>query len=450
MRWVCTAALTASLLTALPAGAYEDDVHFGLTLWLALKAGFSRDDAQSLAAADVRYDHRATSAIDMVKSYACFSRDEEMSRIVKKIHFPSDGPVPGPPTARAVPPGGPEAYRVVKDRIERPAGSAADNLIEFGLGLHPLQDSWSHQGVPDSPLQPSKACDPMLSWGHPAARGGWKKHDADLTPSYPADAMAMAGATYETLCSYRQKLQKSACAMGFDKLRKDVGDFAAARTKTDKAQWFKAQGIEDTAFLDEIDLPDGPGYQSRYEPIDYESASLNPLPASRLAALPRGFEAGFMRDFFTAWMTEKDLGLVVRRWVADRGYRDFPGQGEARAVDPQVLEAQLRFWRVRDHGALAALPLAWTHDLTRLTRGQVADIPPLQRADPYPSLEAALLPLDPTGLPIWSQSFAQPDGRKSIIGVARVRHAAHDLILVVADLVEGTYKVISIASVIDQ
>ena len=42
--------LGASLLIAsAAAGAFESDVHFGLTEWLALKAGFDQPAAQTIA-----------------------------------------------------------------------------------------------------------------------------------------------------------------------------------------------------------------------------------------------------------------------------------------------------------------------------------------------------------------------------------------------------------------
>jgi hypothetical protein len=45
-------------LTACPTGlyAYEDDVHYGLTKWLATKGGFDEDEAETIALGDKNVD----------------------------------------------------------------------------------------------------------------------------------------------------------------------------------------------------------------------------------------------------------------------------------------------------------------------------------------------------------------------------------------------------------
>ena len=103
---------------------------------------------------------------------------------VQRFHFPGAGPVPGQPTQRSVSPGSGEAYRETNDRIRSPSGTALTELKKFGEGLHPLQDSWSQQSQPGSPLGTifgGALCDRTYSWGHSDQRGGWREHDADLT-----------------------------------------------------------------------------------------------------------------------------------------------------------------------------------------------------------------------------------------------------------------------------
>jgi len=83
--------------------AWEMDVHYGLTKWLAFQAGFSLADAEVIA--------RGTEAPDEGKLYpapsavfkaACLgNKDKDISMLVQEYHFPSDGPIPGaPPKAR--------------------------------------------------------------------------------------------------------------------------------------------------------------------------------------------------------------------------------------------------------------------------------------------------------------------------------------------------------------
>jgi len=98
-----------------PLGLYDRDVHLGLTLQLAIKAGFSREQAWIIAAADQRLD----------ESY--FTKPEKWFRNIwfgGSFHF--------------------------KDSCYADVGlMQAENrgdLEEFGKFLHILQDSYSHAG----------------------------------------------------------------------------------------------------------------------------------------------------------------------------------------------------------------------------------------------------------------------------------------------------------------
>jgi hypothetical protein len=165
------------------ASAWEDDVHFGLTKWLAFKIGYTEKAAQAIARSNVETDEGLFDARTLVFWYACLSRDRKASRLTKDLHFPSGGDIPSPPEQRSVSPGDRWAKRVVNEEIERSISSESDRtdtLERFGQGVHALQDSWSHQGKPDIPVPP--ICSETLAYGHPAKRGGWLWHRADLTP----------------------------------------------------------------------------------------------------------------------------------------------------------------------------------------------------------------------------------------------------------------------------
>jgi hypothetical protein len=79
-------------------------------------------------------------------------------------------------------------------------------LLKFAESLHAVQDSWSHQGISDMPrpLEGAVSCDPTLAWAHPAPRGGWNSHKADLTYEWPVDTVAMAKAMYDLLLQFLQ------------------------------------------------------------------------------------------------------------------------------------------------------------------------------------------------------------------------------------------------------
>lgn len=437
-------AIAAVLTLASPlAHAYEEDVHYGLTYWLAMRAGFVETQAKRIAAANVEYDNGKLSAVWLVLYSACLSRDRNMSQLVKQIHFPSDGPVPGDPPQRKVDAGSDEAYRAVRSRFHLPSKSEDENLLVFGQGLHPLQDSWSHQGVPGSPW----ACDSTLSWGHPAARGGWLNHDADLTHLYVQDAVAMARATYVQLCEFRDRFQSSPCKEPFESFAAEIGAFAAANTKQAKADWFAKHSARTVAFLDTTNVADGQRYVGSYQPLDYMTLAHRPVRKSNFLALPSTDEARFMKEFFQAWATEKNLASLAESRIALAAYHDFLGPGKPRRVDLSVVETQLAFWRVRDHGWLTST-LVRDHNVIDSERGQSKDVASMihKKNEPYPDAESAYLPFDASGLPIVTGSLPQPDGRVLVVGAVRFRHAPKDLVVVLADKIDGHFKVISISS----
>lgn len=424
--------------------AYEDDVHYGLTRWLAQSAGFSAADADAIARANVDYDHSDLSAIKLVHQSACFvNRDSVVSQLVQRLHFPGEGNVPGEPAARRVGPGSPAASSEYRKAILVPAAAPDRDLLLFGQSLHSLQDSWSHQGEPEPPLDPY--CDRQLSWGHIAARGGWRRHDADLSHLYVNDAVQMAAATYGALCEYRN-------ARGWTECQAPISAFAApalqllqARTKVEKAKWFREHGFDDVRFVSSINV-DGRGMEVTPDAIDYSSAALLPLRKSKRNAMPNTPEAQFMTSFFSEWMTRKDLDNLAKERIAIEAFRDPLGQGDARAIELASATTQLMFWRVRDHGSLRQ-PLEGVHDW--ITR-RVGAVPSAIRDGdlPYVSLEDALLPLDPSGIPIATWVARRRDGATLWIGAARLRLAPHDLVIVTASKVQGRDMVISINSLV--
>ena len=202
-RTVHTALVAAALVTCVAAHAYEADVHFGLTRWLALRAGYTESQADAIAAGDQRVDSGQLESMELDLEYACAGRFPAVARQVQSGRYPATQALPAAPQARAVEPGGVAARAALAQIADSAKGKEGLMLGLFGKALHPLQDSWAHAGVPSLPRGGAGVtCDETLASGHPTARGGADAHAADLTASWPGDAVAMAHATYEEMLRY--------------------------------------------------------------------------------------------------------------------------------------------------------------------------------------------------------------------------------------------------------
>src|SRR2546422_7474946 len=204
--------VSASLVLALSSTvwAWEPDVHYGLTRWLAVKAGFTPEIDEQIAAADLSADQgNFDPAPWAVGLHILILGDKAASKHVQKLHFPSYGPVPGDPKQRSVQQNSSTALDWLKKDTQFQTSSANESteVEDFGHALHSLQDSWSHEGVPDVAfrcfgIRPRS----QLSWAHPIERGGWAVHDADLTYLWKADTknrpIDMAHATFDALVEY--------------------------------------------------------------------------------------------------------------------------------------------------------------------------------------------------------------------------------------------------------
>ena len=267
MRTILLLTFTILALGARPARAYEDDVHYGLPKCLGLKIGFLLNDAEGIAYGDKYVDGGALDAVRLTFYSACIGRDPAGSDTVLKHHFPSGATVPSPPAAREVRANS-SAARIMSDRVmaSPQRGFPSRDLRDFGAGLHALQDSFSHEGVPDVPGLLLFSCANEYAWGHPAANGGWNRHDPDLTylPNNRAKAIDMARVTYDQLCEYRKRVQAATCSAPWKDLQAGVERFVQASTKADKWAWFrsdeKLRGEFKCESLEGINLPDGGGW----------------------------------------------------------------------------------------------------------------------------------------------------------------------------------------------
>lgn len=90
------------VLVATHANAFEGDVHYGLTQWLAMQAGFGTEAAQIIATGDQRVEAGDMQFIELVLIYACVGKDDLAQRLAHDQDYPSAGPVSGPPEQRMV------------------------------------------------------------------------------------------------------------------------------------------------------------------------------------------------------------------------------------------------------------------------------------------------------------------------------------------------------------
>jgi hypothetical protein len=432
------------IFLSLPAQAFEADVHFGLTKWLALKAGFAEAQAEAIAAGNQRNDSGVMDSVELVLEYACLESHADAARVAQGYHFASPAKLPAPAAQRAVVAGDATARKPAEEVLAAAAqGKAGFLLLKLGQALHLLQDSWAYQGVPDTPVFAATPiqCNPALAWAAPAARGGWNSHKADLAREWPADIEAMAAATYRVLTAYPTAGAPRGAAADWGTLRASLDGFIRAPTKADKARWFQRQGVADTAFLQGISLPDGPAFVPalwngrRFPPLKNTTSPQYGVAADTKA---------FFDSVFPIWLSPTK-GLERLRALID-------------AQQQPDLLARLRLWRLRDHGAAAEL----AHAPAPLTPPQLRA---LERLSGKPNatvqlegdtLTAAFYPLLQQGpgvsplLPYVIHTLpVSSTGNARAIAVLKLRHAPYDELGLVAEKQQGSWRLVRLISAVN-
>jgi hypothetical protein len=435
-----------------PAHAYEADVHFGLTQWLALQAGFDESQSQAIAVGNHRVDSGLMDTLEVNLEVACVGRHAEAAMEVQGRHYPAATQAPAAPQQRPVEPGSAAARRPMAELLARTPGKEGLLLSQFGATLHTLQDSWSHAGVPGT-ASPGGGlgCEAAHDSSHPAGRGGPQSHDADLTHRYPADVPAMARATYEALVAYPRVQGRERKPAAWDALAGVIERFARARTKTEKREWFVAQGLEDTNFLEGVSLPDGP----KPGPLRSEARKLPPLkgPTSTQHDAPAEVRA-FFDGLVARWLGSEPVARVV----AELAGAGMSAGGGAPKPDARLrqLAARMTLWKLRDHGSAAALAhaagplnarqLAAVDRLAKTPAAFVAASPaeaffPLLAKGEYAS---PLLPYIVRELP------ASPSRVPRMIAIARLRHAPYDTVGWIAERSADRWVLVDMVAAVDQ
>jgi len=370
-------------------------------------------------------------------------------------HYPASGPTPGPIEKRAVTAGGEASRKSALDLVKKVDKQAGLMLFKFGEALHALQDSWSHQGTPDVPrlFDGAVACDPALVWAHPHARGGWNSHNADLTQLWPADTLAMAGATYELLLQYPAIDGVQRSAKPWASLAPQLDGLVRASTKTQKKKWFVGHGIAEVSFLEGITLPDGAEtFAERWE--SHKLPALRTLPSRQHRVDPALLE--FFSGFFERWISTDDFEAMAGEFAVPLPASRASVRGTPLPMDKAELASRLRVWRIRDHGRVAAvahaaepLTAAQRNSLSVLARGNQAlaryaaptegFFPLLVRgAEPSPLLGFIVDPLPPA-----------PNGDQRAVASTKFRHAPYDTVMVLAERREGRWRIVSLSAIVD-
>jgi hypothetical protein len=424
------------LLLPLNVHASESDVHFGLTKWLALKAGFTEQQAVTIAMGDQRSDSGIMDSVELALEYACLEKHADASDVVKKYHFAGDAKPHSTPQQRAVAAGSLAARRGVEQVLAMAAQGKADfMLLKLGEALHLLQDSWAYQGVPDTPDFADKAiqCSSELSWAAPAARGGWNSHKADMAKNWPADVKAMAAVSYEVLTRYAPVAGRKRQAADANQIQQQLDGFIQASTKTEKRAWFRAQGIDDESFLSMTSLPDGAQAITQ----TWQGTRMPALTDARTRQyqVPEDAKQFFDR-FFSAWLsTDKPESAIAT---------------DIHSAAGQELAARLKLWRMRDHGAVAAL----AHVAGPLTKKQRQTVDRLARAPHvfvrYEKLEDAYFPLlqqGPGASPMLPYVIHVLDGER-MIAVTKLRHVPYDELAIIAQKDGTTWRAVRLISAV--
>jgi hypothetical protein len=421
---------TLALTLPGPARAYESDVHFGLTRWLALRAGFEESQADAIATADQHVDGDMIETLELGIEFACAGAFPGAARQAQHGHYPSAAALPSPPANRAVLPGSDAARAALIAVRATLSGKEGLMLGKFGAALHPLQDSWAHQGIASVPrVGASLRCDATLAYAHPAARGGPGSHAADASAPWPADALAMARATYDELVGYPAIDGRSRKAAPWESLLPVLQGFVKGTTKTQKRTWFVGQGMQDTRFLGGISLPDGPDPGG----LEWNGRRFLALPGNGSMQHDAPADArAFVDRLLARWLGAERVETVVAEMAGS------PAGARPSAAAPwpsaRELAARLKLWKMRDHGSAAEIvhapsPLgpAQLRAAERLAGDPRALIAPTEVSQAVYALQPATQAPMPL-LPYILHTLPASGGASKMVAIAKLRHAPYDSI----------------------
>jgi len=332
-------------------------------------------------------------------------------------------------------------------------GAGKEGLLLYKLGeaLHALQDSWSNQGVPTVPSFFAGAipCASDLAWTAPAARGGARSHRPDQTAEWSADTLAMAEASYRALTRFPAISGVKRTPRPWSEVTQSINAFARAATKAAKASWFQEHGIADVDFLATLSLAEG-------QPRTFGAWNGRRLPPlASIESRQNGVEPAllkFANDFFAKWIGSEDFQATSTAFGADPSAKDSP----ASRAHLRELAARLQVWRLRDHGAAAALAHA-EQPLSPAQLKQLASLAAKPNAYAHESSPAdAVIPILPDvaePMPIVPYLLQPvPGGGDSVqraTATVKFRAAPYDSVSVLFERRSGRWLVVAVDAVVE-
>jgi hypothetical protein len=451
VRWQHCLLVLVSLIRFHTAGASESDVHFGLTEWLALQAGYNLQEAETIATGDQRVDSGDIQFIQMAFEYACPGKNYDVSKLVESHHFPSDATSPAPASERIVVAGSNAARAALAEMLRTAPDSAGFQLARFGASLHALQDSWTYQGIPDvpRPFAGSVACNADRVWASPKTRGGWNSHRADLTRNWPDDTLAMARATYQALQQYPASPGIHRKSRDWSELQPLLAGFLRAATKSDKKRWFVTNGITDVSFLQGTSMPDGD------QPFDLIWSGRRLPSVTSEHSVQHGVGSDLL-EFFDCVFAEWSMTMHFEDLAREFSRSSPPRHVTAPSMSIPELSARFGLWRIRDHGKVADLahaPIPLTHAQLTEARQALKVAGTLTRYSSAADAFFPVVPMTPEASPLASYVVVElapsPDGHARSLAAAKFRHAPYDTVAVLAEKIGVRWFIISVDSVIE-
>lgn len=445
--------VTASLAVFVPSSlAYQTDVHYGLTYWLARSTGFEVWQSHEIARENEKADVGDLDAVHAMASRVCGGFDEaaaeNAAQTVRDLHFRSSGTVPAPAAKRLVKPDpDPKGFtsRDVEALLVLDALSFKERLGRMGRALHGWQDAFSHAGVPDE-RSPCALRRPELSWSHPRDRGGWWRSKADLTFEDPASCINAGLSSFDYLVRLRDLLKVAGPTLPRGKVRDGLVVFCGARTKAAKARWFLDNGVpQAAAIVAKTSLEDGEGGRRLRAELNLlgiaggqeipsvdrpyydlpvaQRADDRPVIPPALATMPSSVvlqgssETQFVRSFLLEWLSA--------------------GPANLNAVSVKYFD-----------GAVPPPPGGWMNPLFRwkvIDRGRAESTAALDPSEPIvrdDSLEKLLVPV--RGQP--KQPFLvlrEPNKKDEFLALFILRHAPYQTILLRVRATKDGFRVIA-------
>ena len=402
--------------------------------------------------------------MELTLEHACVGEFPEAAADVQRRHFPSAVTVPARPESRAVVAGSAAARKPLDDTMPHVIGKEGLMLSKYGEAMHTLQDSWSYAGVPGIP-EPGAgiSCNPAYASAPPPGAAGSHPHGAALTLTHADAAVAMAAASYQALLAYPPIAGAVRQPESWAALVPSVEQFARARTKTEKRDWFVGQGMDDTGFLHHTTLPDGP----RPGALEFMGRLLPPLKSATSNQHDAAPEVkAFFDEVFARWLGSESVESVVMTLGPGAAVRPLPASTGARASQPgnasldpglRQLTARLKLWKMRDHGSAAQL----AHVRAPLSAAQLAAVDRMTRAPGAyvqpDELRNAFFPLLPKGkdpsplLPYLVRDLTPGSaGRARSIAITRLRHAPYDTLGLIAERDSRGWVLVDVVFTVDQ